>query len=144
MYKINLLNASHIDKMFEIERLCFKTPWSKAMLENELKNPLAHYFCIENERELVAYIGFYRILDEAHITNLAVLPSEQGKGLAKKLLKYTIDVAKAQGIKDMTLEVNERNEKAIKLYESFGFELAGKRPKYYEGVDAALIYWLRF
>lgn len=143
MHKIVALDKRHIADIAEIERASFKTPWSHAMLMNELKNPLATYFVVENEGKPLAYIGFYRILDEAHITNIAVRPDVRGQGIANSLLKYALDKIKELKIKRVTLEVNEKNTAAIALYEKFGFTEEGRRPKYYEGEDDALIYWLK-
>ncbi len=136
------LAAEHIAQMAEIEKQCFKTPWSHDTLEKELYNPLANYFVVNEGETVVAYIGYYKIFDEAHITNVAVAPPYQGRRIATELIEYTLDKMREQGIARATLEVNANNEKAIRLYEKFGFRLSGRRPKYYEGTDDALIYWL--
>lgn len=136
------MSAKHVQEIAEIEKVSFKTPWSTQMIADELKNPLAHYFVIEKDAQVVAYMGFYRILDEAHITNIAVKPDEKRKGFGKKLLEFALNDMVENGVSKVTLEVNEHNVPAINLYESFGFKLAGRRKKYYEGVDDALIYWL--
>ena len=70
MIDIVRLKAKHIAKMAEIEQKCFKTPWTQSMLINELSNPLATYFVAEFEGDAVGYIGYYKILDEGHITNV--------------------------------------------------------------------------
>ena len=136
------MSAEHVKEIAEIEKVSFKTPWSAQMIADELKNPLAHYFVIEKDAQVVAYMGFYRILDEAHITNIAVKPDEKRKGFGKKLLEFALNDMVENGVSKVTLEVNEHNVPAINLYESFGFKMAGRRKKYYEGVDDALIYWL--
>lgn len=142
MLQIVKLNERHIVEMAEIEKRCFKTPWSFNMLNFELNNPLAHYFVVENDGEVVAYCGIYRILDEGHITNIAVKPEYQQQGVGTKLLTEVLEMSRSSGIVQVTLEVNEHNERAIKFYEKFGFRYSGRRPKYYEGVDDAIIYWL--
>lgn len=142
MVEIVKMSAEHVKEIAEIEKVSFKTPWSAQMIADELKNPLAHYFVIEKDAQVVAYMGFYRILDEAHITNIAVKPDEKRKGFGKKLLEFALNDMVENGVSKVTLEVNEHNVPAINLYESFGFKMAGRRKKYYEGVDDALIYWL--
>ncbi len=142
MAEIIKMSAEHVKEIAEIEKVSFKTPWSAQMIADELKNPLAHYFVIEKDAQVVAYMGFYRILDEAHITNIAVKPDEKRKGFGKKLLEFALNDMVENGVSKVTLEVNEHNVPAINLYESFGFKMAGRRKKYYEGVDDALIYWL--
>lgn len=142
MPEIVKMNAAHVAKIAEIEKVSFKTPWSAQMIADELKNPLANYFVVEKDGQVLAYMGYYRILDEAHITNIAVKPDEKRKGYGKTLLSFVLDEMKDVGVSKVTLEVNEKNVAAISLYESFGFLTAGRRKKYYEGVDDALIYWL--
>lgn len=142
MPEIVKMNATHVAEIAEIEVQSFKTPWSTQMIANELENPLANYFVIEKSGQVVAYMGYYRILDEAHITNIAVKPDEKRKGYGKTLLSFVLNEMKENGVQRVTLEVNEKNIAAIRLYESFGFLQAGRRKKYYEGVDDALIYWL--
>lgn len=142
MPEIVKMNAAHVAEIAEIEVQSFKTPWSAQMIADELKNPLANYFVIEKDGQVLAYMGYYRILDEAHITNIAVKPDEKRKGYGKALLSFVLDEMKGNGVSKVTLEVNEKNVAAIRLYESFGFRPAGRRKKYYEGVDDALIYWL--
>lgn len=136
------MTGAHVSQIAEIEQASFKTPWSRQMIENELKNPFAHYFVVQNSDEVVAYMGFYIILDEAHITNVAVKEAYRGQGIADRLVTTVLSEMRKLGAVRATLEVNENNYKAIKLYEKYGFVLSGRRPKYYEGVDAALIYWL--
>lgn len=142
MPEIVKMNAAHVAKIAEIEKVSFKTPWSAQMIADELKNPLANYFVVEKDGQVLAYMGYYRILDEAHITNIAVKPDEKRKGYGKALLSFVLNEMKENGVQRVTLEVNEKNIAAIRLYESFGFLTAGRRKKYYEGVDDALIYWL--
>lgn len=142
MIDIVRLKAKHIAKMAEIEQKCFKTPWTQSMLINELSNPLATYFVAEFEGDAVGYIGYYKILDEGHITNVAVAPEFQNRKIATNLIETLIQTATKDKVNRLTLEVSVKNERAIKLYESFGFRREGRRPKYYEGVDDALIYWL--
>lgn len=142
MTEIIPMRLEHIAEIASIEKLCFKTPWSYDMINNELQNPLAHYYVVTQNGSTVAYVGYYKILDEAHITNVAVTPLYQGRHIASDLIKYVLDEMRRQNIARVTLEVNANNDKAKKLYEKYGFRLSGRRPKYYEGVDDALIYWL--
>ena len=141
MADIVTMQYGHVDGIEEIERTSFKTPWSRNMIEDELKNPLAMYFVCENDGKVVAYMGYYRILDEAHITNIAVAEAYRRQGCGEKLFRYVLEDMRSKSVARATLEVNEHNLPAIALYEKNGFVLAGKRPCYYEGKDAALIYW---
>ena len=109
----------------------------------ELSNKIASYKCIfdENER-CVGYMGIWKIGDEAHVTNLSVHPDFQNKKLAHKLLLSMIDECYGEKIKYITLEVRVSNQKAIHLYEKFGFKSIGLRKKYYQdNNEDALIMW---
>ena len=98
MPEIVKMNVAHVVEIAEIEKVSFKTPWSAQMIADELKNPLAHYFVIEKDAQVLAYMGYYRILDEAHITNIAVKPDEKRKGYGKALLSFVLDEMKDVGV----------------------------------------------
>ena len=133
-YKITKMQKSDVDAVFHIEELVHPNHhWSKDSFYNELANGLASYFCIKNsENILLGYIGTWKIIDEAHITTLAVHPDFHRKGLATALLiQCVLDCYKSM-IKYITLEVRESNDGAIKLYEKFLFESIGMRKNYYQ------------
>ena len=83
------------------------------------------------------------VLDEADITNVAVLPSHRKKGIAGKLLKQLLEEAKKQNLHRIYLEVRASNIAAVTLYEHAGFKEVGKRKNYYEHPqeDARLMLW---
>ena len=91
---------------------------------------------------MVGYIGVWKIVDEGHITNVAVSPDYRRMQIGSALLKNMLEITAEEGIVRHTLEVRTGNEAAIGLYEKFGFETAGVRKGYYEdnGEDA-LIMW---
>ena len=137
------LEFKHLEQMAEIEREAFDAPWSVAMFIPEVEDPCAHYVVgVRGEDEVVCYGGFHQILDEGHITNIAVKSTERGRGIGRFLMSELISRAKDAGITRMTLEVKDGNIPAIKLYESFGFKVEGVRKKYYENKFDALIMWL--
>ena len=133
----------YIDQVMNIETICFSMPWSKASLENELTNELAYYQVAEVSGEIAAYMGMWKIIDECHITNVAVLPEYRNKGIAGMLINKMIEICKSSEISYMTLEVRISNEPAINLYKKFGFYAVGKRPNYYvKPLEDALIMWM--
>ena len=117
--------------------------WSKESFFNELYNDLAKYFCAFNEDGvLVGYAGIWRILEEAHITNISVKPDFRRKKIGETLLKTIIDFCYKEGVKYLTLEVRVSNQKAINLYEKYGFKSLGVRKAYYQdNNEDALIMW---
>lgn len=131
-----------LQQIEEIERVCFSLPWSKDSFERELANELAYYQVAEENGTIMGYMGMWRILDECHITNVAVLPQFRNKRIASMLIEKMIEICKCSEILTMTLEVRESNMPAINLYEKYGFVAAGKRPKYYTmPLEDAIIMW---
>ncbi len=124
-----------------IERLSFAFPWSEEALRQELENSLACYYILENNKELIGYIGTWVIFDEAQVTNVAIHPDFQNKGFGRKLLAYFFTQMKSKGMNVVTLEVRPSNGQAIKLYEQFGFKEIGRRKEYYsDNKEDALIF----
>jgi len=140
---IRPMERRDLDEIAEMEKMCFSLPWTRTMFEDELFNPDAYYLVAETDGKTVGYIGFWKILDEGHITNIAVHPDFRRRGYGRELIAAMIGKAKELGITAVTLEVRISNKTAISLYESFGFLAAGVRKKYYSDNDEdALIMWL--
>jgi ribosomal-protein-alanine N-acetyltransferase len=142
MVVVRGMRYDDLDQITEIEKICFSLPWSKASFEKELQNELAYYQCAEENGKIMGYMGMWRILDECHITNVAVLPEYRKMGIASSLINKMVEICKCSEIQTMTLEVRESNLPAINLYRKFGFISAGKRPKYYlKPLEDAIIMW---
>ena len=127
----------------EVEKACFSTPWSYESLKHDItENQRALYMTAEAGGKICGYAGLWKIIDEGHITNVAVSPDYRRKHIARSLLEALFASAAKQGIERFTLEVRAGNEAAKKLYGGFGFLEAGLRKGYYEdnGEDA-LIMW---
>ncbi|MCL2163693.1 MAG: ribosomal protein S18-alanine N-acetyltransferase [Oscillospiraceae bacterium] len=134
--------SSHIDQILKIERLCFSDPWSHAMFADEFENRRAHYFIALVDEEIVGYCGFWSILDEGHITNIAVHPNFRRRGIGAGLVNKLLSYASHNGIESFTLEVREDNTQAIRLYKKFGFVSVGIRKNYYRKEKKnAVIMW---
>lgn len=133
------------DFMSMIDLECFALPWSADAFRKEIgKNRIAFYAVAEENKQVIGYMGFWRIEDEAHITNVAVLPEYRRRKVGTGLIGAVLDFARSEGIKAYTLEVRAGNEPAKKLYQSFGFKSEGVRPKYYfDNDEDALIMWKR-
>lgn len=133
-FVISKMQTTDIDEVFHIEELVHPNHhWSKDSFYNELLNNLSAYFCIRNNENILAgYIGIWKIIDEAHITTLAVHPDFQRMQIGQALIIQIIEECYKNMIKYITLEVRESNEKAIKLYEKFLFDSIGMRKNYYQ------------
>ncbi|MBI2122878.1 MAG: ribosomal protein S18-alanine N-acetyltransferase, partial [Armatimonadetes bacterium] len=127
----------------EIERESFLTPWPRDAYVQELKeNRLASYFIARVDDETVGYCGMWVILDEAHVTTLAVDPKYRGMHIGERLLLVLIDAAVERGARWMTLEVRRSNLTAQKLYKKYGFREIGTRKAYYsDNREDAIIMW---
>ena len=143
-FKIRKMTLDDVDEILQIEELCYGPHhWSRESFITELNNEISTYRCITNsQNKCCGYIGIWKIIDEAHITNLSVHPDYRNQKLAHRLLLASIDECYREKIKYITLEVRVSNEKAIHLYEKFGFKSLGLRKKYYQdNNEDALIMW---
>lgn len=134
------------DFMSMVDLECFSVPWSSDAFRREIvHNRIAFYVVAEHEEKIVGYMGFWRIENEAHITNVAVLPEYRRRKVGAKLIEHVMDFAREVGIDAYTLEVRRSNIAAINLYECFGFEEEGVRPGYYfDNGEDAIIMWKRY
>ena len=132
--KIVPMAAEHLDRLEQLERMCFSRPWSKKMLAEELDNQCAAFLvAVEPETEkAVGYAGLLVVADEGYITNVAVDPSCRRQGVAAQLLQVFDNFAKGNHLAFLTLEVRPSNAAAIALYEGVGFREVGRRRNYYD------------
>ncbi len=125
-----------------IEGSSFATTWPDEAFLNELKtNRSAHYLVARQGEEVLGYAGVWLVLDEAHITAIAVDPARRGGGLGKRLLYHLLLSCQGLGARWATLEVRVDNEVALKMYRRFGFARIGVRKGYYESGHDAVIMW---
>lgn len=140
---IRMMEETDLDRIMQVEKSCFTTPWSRDSFLLEItKNQLAKYLVAEVDGIIAGYGGIWLILDEGHITNIAVDEEYRRLGLGKKLLEELIMLCKRYEIGSMTLEVREDNDPAIALYKSYGFIESGRRANYYQDVGKdAILMW---
>lgn len=142
--KIKPMHRDDVESVVALEAKAYgEHHWSKDSFYNELSNELAKYFSVFNEKdELIAYCGSWHILEEAHITNIAVSPEYRRMHIGEALLKTVIDECYRNMVKYITLEVRAGNTPAIGLYEKYGFKSLGLRKGYYQdNNEDALIMW---
>ncbi len=140
---IEKMNQSHLEKIKDIMPKQFDEFWTANVLEKELQNSLSSYIVALYNDEVVGYAGIWKPIDEAHITNIVVKKDKRGKHIGTQLLKELINMAQKQNLQCITLEVNVKNENAIKLYKKYNFEEVGRRKKYYNNIDDAIIMTLK-
>lgn len=127
----------------EVERLSFKTPWStNAFLRELTENIYADYIVAASGDRIVGYAGMWIVIDEAHVTNVAVHPDFRGRHIGERMMLELFARAKARGAHRMTLEVRTSNDIAKHLYEKHGFVARGLRKNYYSDTgEDAIIMW---
>lgn len=136
------MQVKDLPEILVIEKLSFPVPWSKQAFISELNNEYALYLVARENIEIRGYIGMWLIIDEGHITNLAVHPAYRRRGVGRLLLKNLIQTGKRYGLRRLTLEVRQTNLAAQNLYMEFGFTTVGVRPRYYlDNQEDALIMW---
>lgn len=140
---IDGMTYGDIPEVLEIERLSFATPWSEEAFKSEVtQNICARYIVIRQDGRIAGYGGMWIIVDEGHITNIAVHPDFRGRHLGDLIMDGLIGIASDEGINSLTLEVRKSNCVAQNLYKKYGFEVAGIRPRYYaDNNEDALIMW---
>lgn len=132
-----------LDQIMIIESQSFTTPWSKESFILEITdNKLAKYIIAEIDGKVIGYGGIWLILDEGHITNIAVGKDYRGKGVGNKIIEALIGYCAVKEIRNMTLEVRQSNIVAQNLYKKYGFLEYGIRPNYYsDDHEDAVIMW---
>lgn len=141
---VSLMDENDIDDVLEISNLSFSSPWHRSSYEQELSNSLARYFVAKIDDKVIGFVGTWIIVDESHITNVAVHPDYRGHGIASKLIESLIDYCDEQKCTAYTLEVRAGNKAAISLYEKYGFKVDGIRKEYYQdNKEDALLMWRR-
>lgn len=130
---IQRMEIHDLDRIVELECLCFSSPWSKDDFLYELsENPFGYYVVLCVDNQIVAYLGLWMDEERAQITTIGVDPSQRGKGYAKALMEHMFDVCSSKGVKVYSLEVRVSNLSAISLYKRYGFEQVGLRKAYYQ------------
>jgi ribosomal-protein-alanine N-acetyltransferase len=135
---IRRMTHKDLDNITEFERQIFPDPWSRRSFEFEVAgNPFSYPLVLEDQNKIIGYAVIWRIYEEFHIANLAILPDHQGKKFGKYFLEQILK--NTDECKYAILEVRESNQRAIKLYENFGFRVIMKRTSYYKNGETALV-----
>jgi ribosomal-protein-alanine N-acetyltransferase len=141
--RIGPMTTGDIPAVARIERASFSTVWPSDAFYNELStNKVAHYFVGRIDDRVIAYGGIWVILEDSHVTTIAVDPAFRGKRLGEVMLLHLIDEAIERGAAWLTLEVRESNVVAQRLYRKYGFTTVTMRRGYYsDDNESALVMW---
>ena len=137
------LKEEHIEPILAIEKESNGAPWSERSFRNELNHPAGVFLVAKDGGRVVGYAGAWYVVDEAHITTVAVDPDFRRRGIGKTLTIAILNAAKDRGMACSTLEVRAGNEAAIELYKQLGFVATARRKAYYpDNQEDALVMWL--
>lgn len=139
---IEPMRRADIEAIHRIDARCYPSPWLITTYETELNNRSACYLVARLEGTVVGYGGEWVIMDEAHITTLAVDPDYQRRYIGERLLLALMEEAIWRGASHTTLEVRESNRVAQNLYQKYGFRAAAVRKNYYtDNGENAIVMW---
>ncbi len=134
------MNESDIDQILAIERASFPLPWLEQHFLDEINSPVAFPLtAFDLDGQVTGYICPMQVLDEGHILNVAVAPACRGTGVGRLLVQRVLDDCCASGGAFVSLEVRVSNVAAISLYQQLGFIEVGRRKRYYENGEDALM-----
>ncbi|RYG26319.1 ribosomal-protein-alanine N-acetyltransferase [bacterium] len=136
------LREDHLPAILEIERQVNGSPWSEKSFRNEIDHPHGIFRVAIEGGQVVGYGGLWLVIDEAHVTNVAIAPTHQRQGIGRRLMVQLLEAAKSAGMICATLEVRAGNGPALHLYESLGFERTAVRRGYYpDNKEDAVVMW---
>jgi len=136
------MKVTDIDDVIKIEQEANHFPWSRKNIEDCLKAHNNAWVFVNNLNEIIAYTIVQKVVDEAHLLNICVKPSEQGQGLGRKVLNHVIDFSESISSVLILLEVRSSNQRAQSLYLQAGFNEMSVRKNYYpakEGREDAVL-----
>lgn len=143
---IRRLHQEDLPRVMAIEKAAYEFPWTENIMKDNWRSGYLNW-AIEVDQQLIAYAWVSCKSDEAELLNITVTPELQARGYGRQLLTAILSELDQKGMSMLFLEVRESNAKAIKLYESLGFNQVGERRNYYpivHGRENALIYVKQF
>ena len=142
--QINPMTKEDLLEIKDILLSDFDSFWSYSIWESELSNPNSVYLVAKIQEEIVGLGGYWKAVDDIHLTNIITKKSKRHQGIATKLLANLIELAKLENFLSLTLEVKETNIYAIQLYENYNFKKIGLRKNYYSQNENAILMTLSF
>lgn len=136
-----ILTDELLPAVLELDQICLGGLWTEAGYRREIESPNSDLLVLRAAHQVIGLGCIWAILDEAHITTLAIHPDYHRQHLGQLLLTQLLQLARGRGLTHATLEVRKSNHRALSLYQKFGFQTAGERKKYYADGENALILW---
>jgi [ribosomal protein S18]-alanine N-acetyltransferase len=141
---IRKMELNDINQVMFVEIASFTSPWTEEIFKQELiENQHAHYYIMTIDEKVIGYVGMWIVLDDAQITNIAILPGYRGQKLGEKLFRFAMQKAVSLGVTRLSLEVRVTNVVAQKMYRKFGLVPGGIRKNYYtDNHEDAIVMWV--
>jgi [ribosomal protein S18]-alanine N-acetyltransferase len=144
----DVMKIGDVPAVAALERRSFQDPWPASLFRRELELPFSKVFIARvapgDENDVVGYVCRWLTADRMEIQNVAVDPRWRRRSIGRRLLALVIEEARAAGVERALLEVRAANEAALALYRGFGFRVNGRRRRYYDDGEDALLMELRF
>jgi [ribosomal protein S18]-alanine N-acetyltransferase len=141
--RFEALGEHHVSSILEIEKRTNTAPWSDRSFRHEVTNPHAIFLIAILDGRVVGYGGVWLVVDEAHVTTVAVDEDLRRMGIGRRLMIELLKQAKERGMACSTLEVRASNVAAITLYEQLGYATISRRKSYYpDNREDAVVMWL--
>jgi len=128
---ITNMREQHVAQVAELEKLCFRDPWSENSIASELHNALSLWLVAVDGERVAGYVGSQTVMDESDMMNVAVHPDYRKQGIATALILGLVEELSKRGSRSLTLEVRASNETAISVYSTLDFQEVGRRKNYY-------------
>ncbi|MGC9358845.1 MAG: ribosomal protein S18-alanine N-acetyltransferase [Anaerolineae bacterium] len=149
-FHLDVMRLRDVPAVVALERTVFPSPWpARAFIQEISQNPLSRYYVLKGAGfagvdrlpGLLGYVGYWLVVDQAHVGTLAVHPEWRGRGLGELLFSTVVGEAREAGAATITLEVRESNRPARTLYTKYGLQVVGRRRRYYpdNGEDALIM-----
>jgi len=143
LVRIDKMSKADVPRVMEIELASFTSPWHESAYLSEINNRSAYYIVARLEDKIVGYAGMWVIMDEAHITTIAVAPECRGMRIGEQILIALLEESIRRGALRATLEVRMSNKTAQNLYLKYGFSPVAIRRGYYsDNNEDALVMWI--
>ena len=136
-----ILTDELLPAVLKLDHICLGGLWTEAGYRREIDSPNSDLLVLQANKQVIGLGCLWAILDEAHITTLAIHPDYHRQRLGQLLLTQLLQSACHRTLSHATLEVRASNQPALSLYEKFGFRTAGQRKRYYKDGEDALILW---
>jgi len=142
-FRISKIESHLLPQVFEIERLCFTSPFPEEYLRSLAESDSDCFLVAIEENRAVGYVSALVRGKDAHVASIAMLKDYRRRGVGRALMSELIKSLKLRRIRTVSLEVRKSNTSAIRFYESLGFERVGVMPSYYEDGEDAVAFFMR-